>query len=94
MGFQKREADLNLYFIMVGDDSLILLLYVDGLFITRGERLIAACKKYLASEYEMSDIGLMHYFLGLEVWKEPGSYFPGARKVCSGYSQKILDGGL
>ena len=34
MGFQKSEANPNLYFIMVGDDSLILLLYVDDLFIT------------------------------------------------------------
>ena len=38
MGFQKSEADLNLYFIMVGDDPLILLLYLDDLFITSGER--------------------------------------------------------
>ena len=62
MGFQKSEANPNLYFILVGDDPLILMLYVDDLFITGGERPIAACKKYLASEYEMMDIGLMHYF--------------------------------
>ena len=67
MGFQKSEADLNLYFIMVGDDPLILLLYADDLFIIGGERPIAAYKKDLASEYEMTDIGLMPYFLGLEV---------------------------
>ena len=60
---------------MVGDDPLILLLYVDDLFITGGERPIAACKKDLAAEYEMTDIGLMHYFLGLEVWQEPGYIF-------------------
>ena len=80
MGFQKSEADLNLYFIMVGDDLLILLLYVDDLFITGRERLIAACKKDLASEYEMTDIGLMHYFLGLEVWQDPGHIFLGKGK--------------
>ena len=60
MGFQKSEADPNLYFIMVGDDPLILLLYVDDLFITGEERPIAVCKRDLASEYEMPDIGLMH----------------------------------
>ena len=37
MGFQKSEADPNLYFIMVGDDPLVLLLYDDDLFI-QGER--------------------------------------------------------
>ena len=56
MGFQKSEADPNLYFIMVGDDPLVLLLYVDD-FITGRERPIVACKKDLAAEYEMIDIG-------------------------------------
>jgi hypothetical protein len=26
-------------------------------------------------EFEMKDIGLMHYFLGLEVWQQPGKIF-------------------
>ena len=60
---------------LVGDDPLILLLYVDDLFITGRERPITACKKNLAAEYEMTDIGLMHYFLGLEVWQECGHIF-------------------
>ena len=61
IGFQKSEVDLNLYFIMVGDDPLILLLYVDDLFITRGERPIAVCKRDLASKYEMTNIGFIHF---------------------------------
>ena len=65
MGFQKSEADLNLYFIMVGDDPLILLLYVDDLFITGGERPIAVCKRDLASGYELTDIWLMHFLGGI-----------------------------
>ena len=64
MGFQKSEDDLNLYFIMVGDDPLIFLLYVDDFFITVEERPIAVCKRDLALEYEMTDIGLLHYFFG------------------------------
>ena len=80
MGFQKSEADPNLYFIMVGDDPLILLLYVDDLFITGGERPIAACKKDLATKYEMTDIGLMHYYLGMEVWQVPSHTFLGQGK--------------
>ena len=50
MGFQKSEIDLNIYFIMVGYDPLILLLYVDYLFITGEERPIAVCKRDIASE--------------------------------------------
>ena len=47
MGFQKSEADLNLYFIMVGDDLLILLLYVDDLFITGGRDLLQFAREIL-----------------------------------------------
>jgi hypothetical protein len=83
LGFEKSKADPNLYFIVIGEDPLILLLYVDDLFITGVERLINSCKESLASEFEMTDIGLMHYFLGLEVWQEPGHIFLGQGKyVC------------
>jgi hypothetical protein len=50
-------------------------LYVDDLFLTGVEKLITRCKKKLASEFDMKDIGLMHYFLGLEVWQQPGEIF-------------------
>ena len=75
MGFNKSDADPNLYYIVVGADPIILVLYVDDLFIIGAERLIENCKKDLASEFEMKDIGLMHYFLGLEVWQEQGHIF-------------------
>jgi len=67
LGFTKSEVDPNLYFIVVGEEPLILVLYVDDLIITSAERLIERLKRDLASEFEMKDIGLMHYFLGLEV---------------------------
>eukprot|EP00253_Pinus_taeda_P007659 PITA_07659 len=86
MGFTKSDADPNLYYIIVRDDPLILLLYVDGLFIIGAERLISVCKEDLIMEFEMKDIGLMHYFLGLEVWQKEGHIF-------LGLGQKITSGG-
>ena len=62
---------------MVGEEPLILVLYVDDLIITGAERLIKRCKRDLASEFEMKDIDLMHFFLGLEVWQEEGHFFLG-----------------
>ena len=29
----------------------------------------------MLAEFEMKDLGLMHYFLGLEVWQKPGEIF-------------------
>jgi hypothetical protein len=83
MGFEKSDADPNLYFIIRDEDTLILILYVDDLFITGAEDLIADCKLGLASEFEMSDIGLMHYFLGMEVWQEDGHIFLGQGKYAA-----------
>ena len=67
LGFSKSTADSNLYFKVVHNHHLILVLYVDDLFLTREEQLIAQCKWEITFEFEMKDLGLMHYFLGLEV---------------------------
>ena len=60
LGFEKSEVDPNLYYLVDGEDPIILVLYVDDLFITGAERLIGRCKVDLATEFEMKDIGLMH----------------------------------
>jgi hypothetical protein len=75
LGFTKSKADSNLYFKVMNDEPAILLLYVDDLFLTGEEKLITDCKKKLAAEFEMKDLGLMHYFLGLEVWQSPERIF-------------------
>ena len=69
LGFTKSKSDPNLYLKIVEDEPVILLLYVDELFLTGNEKQIMESKKKLAEEFEMKDLGLMHYFLGLEVWQ-------------------------
>ena len=73
--FTRSEVDLNLYFKVENDKPLILVLYVDDLFLTSADPLIHKCKRELISEFEMKDLGLMHYFLGSEVWQKPGEIF-------------------
>jgi hypothetical protein len=68
LGFNKSVVDHNLYYKTVNGESLILVLYIDDLFLTDTESLIVECKYALASKFEMKDLGMMHYFLGLEVW--------------------------
>ena len=59
-GFTKNDVDPNLYYKIEDNEPLILVLYVDDLFLTRNEKLIGWCKKKLASEFEMKDLELMH----------------------------------
>ena len=57
------------------DELVILLLYVDDLFLIGNEKHIVERKNNLAEEFEMKDLVLMHYFLELEVWKIPEGIF-------------------
>ena len=86
MGFVKSDADPNLYYLRVGDEPLILVLYVDDLFLTRSSNIIKDCKENLAIEFDMKDLGHMHYFLGLEVWQQKGETFLGQGR----YTTEIL----
>ena len=67
LGFTKSKADPNLY-SKVEDGMQVILLYVDDLFLIGDEELIADSKRKLTAEFEMKDLGPMHYFFGLEVW--------------------------
>ena len=80
MGHKPSWKNSDLSFLLVGDNPLILVLYVDDLFLTGSEKLIAGCKRNLTSEFKMKDIRLMHYFLGLEVWQRIGEVFLGQGK--------------
>ena len=46
---------------------MILILYVYDLFVIGMDGLITDMKRKLAADFEMKDLGMMHYFLGMEV---------------------------
>ena len=58
----------------------MLLLYVDDLFVTGMDGLIADMKRKLAVEFKMKELGMMHYFLGMEVWQSADGIFLGQGK--------------
>eukprot|EP00253_Pinus_taeda_P009800 PITA_09800 len=84
--FTKSEADVNLYHIVVEGKLLLIVLYVNDLILSCDEKLIKSCKEDLAREFEMKDLGLMHYFLGMEVWQGDQELFVYQGK----YANKIL----
>ena len=68
LGFTKSKANSNLYYKVEYGNLVMLLLYVDDLFVTSMDGLIVDTKRNLAVEFEMKDLGTMHYFLGMEMW--------------------------
>ena len=78
--------DSNLYYKVEEGNALILLLYVDDLFVTCMDGLISDTKRKFAAEFEMKDLGMMHYLLGMEVWQNVDGIFLGQGK----YGVEIL----
>ena len=76
LGFTKSKADSNLYYKVEDGNPVMLLLYVDDLFVTGTDGLIIDMKRNLVVEFEMKDLGMMHYFLIMEVWQSIDGIFP------------------
>ena len=55
---------------------LIVALYVDDLIFTgNDEKMVEKFRNEMMKKYEMSDMGLLHYFLGIEVYQEEDGVF-------------------
>ena len=87
LGFTKSKEDYNLCFKVEEVIPMMLLLYVDDLLLTGKEELIKDARRRLASKFKMNDLGMLHYFLGMEVWKSADGIFLGQGK----YAMEILN---
>ena len=69
--------DPNMYTKYNKQRQIILIsLYVDDMIITgNADTLIKEIKWYMSQVFEMKDLGNLHYFLGLEVWRDSGQTF-------------------
>ena len=78
-----RIPILTLFF---GSDVIILLLYVYGIIITSrkvGE--ISQVKPKSCETFDMNDLGLLHYYLCVEVWKIDKDIFVSKKKVSQNF---------
>ena len=67
-GFSRCHSDNTIYTKKVGKSLIILVLYVDDLILTGSDpNLINHVKSNLKKQFEMTDLGHLHYFLGLQV---------------------------
>ena len=78
LGFTHSNVDPNLHFKVDREKPLILVLYVDNLFLKGVDPLIHQCKRELVAEFKMRDLGLMPRPGGMaETWQD----FPFSRKI-------------
>ncbi|CAA0825713.1 cysteine-rich RLK (RECEPTOR-like protein kinase) 8 [Striga hermonthica] len=87
-GFKRSEIEPTLYIKTQGNDNkLIVSLYVDDLIYTgNNEEMIKELKEDMMKTFEMTDLGQMSYFLGIEVNQEENGIFISQRK----YTDNLL----
>ena len=85
--FEKSKSEPTLYVKKRGTHILIVALYVDDLIYTgNSEAMMQMFKGDMMNTYEMSDLGLMKYFLGIEVVQVEDGIFISQKK----YAENIL----
>jgi hypothetical protein len=68
LGFQRSASEHAVYLRGTGDRRLVVGVYVDDLVITGGDNTdISKFKEEMKAMFKMSDLGLLHYYLGLEM---------------------------
>ena len=76
IGFSRCHFDPNLYIKKVGNNLIILFLYVDDLILTGSDHnLLTRVKSSIQQKIKMIDLGHLHYFLSLQVLKTKEGIF-------------------
>ena len=88
-GFLKCPYEHTLFVkITNGGKILIVCVYVDDLIFTRNDvAMFDKFKKSMMIKFDMTDLGMLHYFLGIEVVQSADGIFISQKK----YVQEILD---
>ena len=87
LGFHRSPVEPTLYVNIENDERLIVSVYVDDLLITGSkDALVNKFKNQMRAEFEMSDLGEMHFFLGMEITQSDAGIFICQQK----YAKEIL----
>eukprot|EP00253_Pinus_taeda_P004901 PITA_04901 len=70
MGWKIHQMDVKTTFLNGMIEEEVYIEQLEG-----DDKLIKPCKEDLAREFEMKDLGLMHYFLGMDVWQGDEALF-------------------
>ena len=88
LGFNKCSKEPSVYTKAVNNNILVVAVYVDDLFITgANERNVEEFKKEMATKFDMSDLGRLSYYLGIEVQQEEDRITLNQQR----YARKILE---
>jgi hypothetical protein len=88
LGFVRSSCEHGLYTRGAGKTRLVVGIYVDDLIITGlDSEEISVFKTEMKAMFNMSDLGSLYYYLGIEVKQRPGKIELGQ----SSYAKKLLE---
>lgn len=68
IGFRASKVDTSLFILSDGTNIFYLLVYVDDILLTgSNSAMLHHLIQLLSSEFKLRDLGVVHYFLGIEV---------------------------
>jgi hypothetical protein len=71
LGFTRSKEDHCVYFKLIGDHWIYLVLYVDDmLLIGNNKEIIQDVKIQLSSKFDMKDLGASNFILGMEIKRD------------------------
>lgn len=74
--FSRFPSNPNVYTKKVGDHLIILVFHVDDFLLTIGDpKLLTLVKSILNKKLEMTNLGHLHYFFGLQVLQSKEGVF-------------------
>ena len=69
--FTKSKVDHYVYFKLIGDHVIYLVLYVDDMLLVGNDKeIIQDLKTQLSSKFDMKDLGGANYILGMEIKRD------------------------
>ena len=90
LGFVRSQSEATLYVKTDDVQLLIVSLYVDDMLVTGNQpRLIQSFKDEINKVFEMTDLGVMKYFLGMKVMQSCSGIFICQQKYAMDMLKKI-----
>jgi hypothetical protein len=85
LGFLPSKANISLFHYHKGSITMFLLVYVDDIIIaSSSSHVVDALLQDMKTDFALKDMGLLHYFLGVEVT-------PTANGICLSQSKYMSD---